>query len=62
MEFLFQKGILKIVHGKIPGLITGSNEKHGRNRTRRVEPPIYDQLVRLQREQLELQKQFKVDK
>lgn len=48
MDFLIEKGILKCVHGRYPGLITGSGEKHGRNKPRWVEPPVYEKLLRLQ--------------
>lgn len=54
-DFLVDKGILKCTKGRYQGLITGSNEKHGRNRSRWVEEPIYNKL-------LELQKELKVDK
>lgn len=49
MDYLIDRGILKCVRGKYRGLITGTRQKSGRARTRWIEEPIYEQMVRMQK-------------
>jgi len=48
MDFLIEKGLLKCVKGKYRGLITGTRQKSGRAKSRWVEDPIYNQMIKLQ--------------
>ena len=51
MEFIIEHDILKCVHGKYNGLITGSKKKHGLGKPRYIEDPIYFQMLKLQEQQ-----------
>ena len=49
MDLLIEKGILKCVKGRYKGLISGSGQKSGRLKSRWVEEPIYNQLLKIQK-------------
>jgi hypothetical protein len=45
MDLLIREGIIKCVHGRYLGLITGGSHH---TKSRWVEPPIYEKLLELQ--------------
>jgi hypothetical protein len=45
MDFLIEQGVIKCVHGRYQGLITGGSHH---NKPRWVEPQIYEKLLELQ--------------